>query len=72
MPYKMTKTDGKYKVTSPSGTRAKGTTKKKAQKQMNLLRGIKHGWKPTHNPVVSPTLVGMGKAILDKFYKKVT
>jgi len=47
MPYKIRKTDSKFRVTSPSGVKAKGTTKRKAQKQVNLLRGVKHGWKPT-------------------------
>ena len=48
MPYRMSKTKGgKYKVTSPHGTKSKGTTKKKAEAQIRLLRGVKHGWKPT-------------------------
>lgn len=46
MPYKMEKVDG-YKVSSPSGVHAKRTSKAKAQAQMNLLRGVEHGWKPT-------------------------
>lgn len=45
MPYKMKKVDG-YKVTSPRRTHAKSTTKKKAQRQMNLLRAVEHGWTP--------------------------
>jgi hypothetical protein len=47
MPYKVSKAGGKYKVTSPHGTKAKGTTKAKAKRQANLLRAVKHGWKPT-------------------------
>jgi hypothetical protein len=47
MPYKMHKVKGGYSVTSPHGKKAKKTTKRKAQAQMNLLRGIKHGWHPT-------------------------
>jgi hypothetical protein len=43
MPYKITKTKKGYRVTSPHGTRAKGTTLGKAKKQVNLLRGIEHG-----------------------------
>jgi len=46
MPYKIRKVDG-YKVTSPHGTKSKGTTKEKAKVQVNLLRGVEHGWKPT-------------------------
>ena len=46
MPYAMRKVDG-YKVTSPHGVKAKKTTKRKGQAQLNLLRAVKHGWKPT-------------------------
>lgn len=42
MPYKMRKVDG-YRVSSPSGVHAKGTTKEKAEAQMRLLRGVEHG-----------------------------
>lgn len=42
MPYKVNKTDGEYSVTSPHGTKAKGTTKKKAKAQVRLLQAIKH------------------------------
>jgi hypothetical protein len=48
MPVKITKTDGKYKVTHGGKVSAKGTTKAKAKKQANLLRGVAHGWKPTY------------------------
>jgi len=47
MPVKITKTDHKYKVSTPSGTKAKGTTKAKAEKQKRLLNAVEHGWKPT-------------------------
>ena len=48
MPYKISPTKGgKFRVTSPHGTKSKSTTKKKAEAQMRLLRGIKHGWRPT-------------------------
>ena len=47
MPYRVKKVDGKYKVTSPSGVKAKGTTRAKAEKQARLLRAIKHGFRPT-------------------------
>lgn len=46
MPYKMTKTDGKYRVSGPSGVHAKGTTRAKAESQMRLLRGVEHGMIP--------------------------
>lgn len=47
MPYKETKlSDEKFQVKSPRGIKAKGTTKKKADAQMRLLRGIEHGMVP--------------------------
>ena len=49
MPVKITKTDGKFKVATPKGTKAKGTTKKKAEKQKRLLNAVEHGWEPTGN-----------------------
>jgi len=45
-PVKITKVNG-YKVSTPGGTKAKSTTKAKAQRQANLLRAIDHGWVPT-------------------------
>lgn len=47
MPVKIREVKGGYRVKTPSGTHAKGTTKRKAQRQANLLRAIEHGWKPT-------------------------
>jgi len=48
MPVHLTKLkNGKYKVTTPNGTRAKSTTKAKAEAQARLLRAIDHGWHPT-------------------------
>ncbi|MFH1010599.1 MAG: hypothetical protein V1784_05130 [bacterium] len=46
MPVKIRKTKGGYRVSTPSGTKAKHTTKAKAMKQARLLRGIEHGMKP--------------------------
>lgn len=46
MPVKIRKVNG-YRVSTPSGTKAKRTTKKKAEAQARLLRGIDRGWKPT-------------------------
>jgi len=48
-PVKIRKVDG-YKVTHGGKVSAKSTTKEKAQKQANLLRGVAHGWKPTGKP----------------------
>ncbi len=41
---------GKYRVSTPSGTKAKSTTKAKAERQKRLLNAIDHGWKPTGKP----------------------
>ena len=46
MPVKIKKVDG-HQVSTPGGVKAKKTTKAKARRQANLLRGIEHGWKPT-------------------------
>ena len=48
MPYTTRSTGkGKVSVRSPHGVKAKATTPAKARRQVNLLRGVKHGWKPT-------------------------
>ena len=41
MPYKITRVDGKYKVTSPHGVKSKGSTEANAKKQVRLLPAIK-------------------------------
>jgi hypothetical protein len=47
MPYTMTQAmGGKFKVKSPHGVKAKGTTRKKAVAQMRLLRMKVHGVTP--------------------------
>lgn len=44
MPIKITKISaGKFRVSTPGGTKAKGTTKEKAEAQARLLRGVEHG-----------------------------
>jgi hypothetical protein len=49
MPAKITKAaGGKYRVSTPSGVHAKGTTKRKAEAQQRLLNAVDHGWRPTH------------------------
>jgi len=47
MPYKIRKKGNKYRVTSPHGVKAKGTTLRKAHKMVRLLNAVKHGWEPT-------------------------
>ena len=47
MPPKITRTKGgKFRVTTPGGVKAKGTTKAKAESQAKLLNAIDHGFKP--------------------------
>ncbi|PNX51508.1 MAG: hypothetical protein BV458_11440 [Thermoplasmata archaeon M9B2D] len=47
MPVKVKKVKGGYRVSTPHGTKAKKTTKKKAEAQKRLLNAVEHGWKPT-------------------------
>lgn len=48
MPVKIKKTKtGKYTVSTPGGTKSKGTTKAKAEAQARLLNAVEHGWHPT-------------------------
>jgi len=50
MPVSIRKTkSGKYQVRTPHGTKAKGTTKAKAEAQKRLLNAIEHNpdWRPT-------------------------
>jgi hypothetical protein len=43
MPAKISKTKGgKYRVSTPNGVHAKGTTKKKAEAQKRLLNALDH------------------------------
>lgn len=49
MPYSIRKTDNKFKVVNTATGKTKGThpSRTSAQKQINLLRGVEHGWVPT-------------------------
>ena len=48
MPAKIRKVGkNRYSVKTPGGTKAKATTKAKAEAQRRLLEGIDRGWKPT-------------------------
>jgi hypothetical protein len=46
MPATVRKVKGGYRVTTPEGTTARKTTKKKADRQARLLNALAHGWKP--------------------------
>lgn len=46
-PVKVTRTPGgRYRVSTPSGVHARGTTRAKAEKQKRLLNAVEHGWTP--------------------------
>jgi hypothetical protein len=48
MPVHVQKIGNRYRVSTQNQTHAIGATKQKAQAQARLLRGVEHGWKPTH------------------------
>ena len=52
MPVTIAKTDHKYRVSTPGGTKAKGTSLRKAMAQKRLLQAIEHNpdWHPTGQP----------------------
>ncbi len=68
MPVSIKKTDGKYRVSTPNEVHAKHTTKAKAQRQANLLRGVEHGWKPTGEPArdTKESVQSQAQALVDK------
>lgn len=39
--------NGKVRVSTPHGVKAKATTPKKAKRQKRLLNAVEHGWKPS-------------------------
>lgn len=49
MPYAIRKQNTKFAVVNTETGKTKGThnSRMAAQRQMNLLRGVEHGWKPT-------------------------
>jgi hypothetical protein len=74
MPVSISKTDGKYRVSTPGGVKALGTTKQKAKRQATLLRAIDHGWKPTGEPAeesVRTAALALAKAVLEGGKKEV-
>ena len=48
MPVSIKKVDG-YRVSTLHGTKARHTTKKKAEAQKRLLNAVEHSWRPTKN-----------------------
>ena len=55
MPVTVRKTSkGKYRVSTPNGVHAKGTTKEKAEAQRTLLNAIDHGWIPSDRKPLKP------------------
>lgn len=67
MPVSIEKTDGKYRVSTPHGVKAKHTTKAKAERQRNLLNAVEHGWEPTGAPArdTKESLQGKAQALVD-------
>ncbi len=52
MPVTIKKVNG-YRVSTPHGTKAKKTTKKKAMRQKRLLNAVEHSnWRPTGKKAV--------------------
>lgn len=47
MPVRIRKVKRGYRVTDAGRTTAKHTSKRNAQRQADLLRAVKHGWRPT-------------------------
>ena len=48
MPAHVTKTDGKYRVSTPGGIKSKGSTMRNAMAQKRLLNAVEHSdWRPT-------------------------
>lgn len=48
MPVKVSKIDGKYRVSTPGKAHALGTGKRQAERQARLLRAVDQGWTPTY------------------------
>lgn len=46
MPVKITRRGNRYRVSHGGKVSAKSTTRGKARRQANLLRGLEHGWQP--------------------------
>jgi hypothetical protein len=46
MPVKITRRGTRYQVTHGGKVSAKSTTRARATRQANLLRGVEHGWRP--------------------------
>lgn len=52
------KTNGKVRVSTPGGVKAKATTPAKAARQTRLLNAVEHGWKPTGREAIAKKIVG--------------
>jgi hypothetical protein len=46
MPVTISKSGSGWRVSTPHGTKAKHTTRKKAMAQKRLLNAVEHGWVP--------------------------
>lgn len=61
MPVTIRKVGGRYRVLTPGGVKARGTTKAKARAQARLLRGVEHGWRPTGKKKKHYSRMGKGR-----------
>lgn len=51
MPIKVSKIDGKYRMSSPTGNNGTGPTRQQAARQTTLIRAIDNGWKPEEDEI---------------------
>lgn len=57
MPVKTIKLkNGKVRVSTPNGVKAKATTPAKAASQKRLLNAVDHGFKPTHQKLLAKVM----------------
>ena len=65
MPYKSVRKGKCFDVENleTGKVHAKCTTRAKAQKQMNLLRGVEHGWTPSKKKLLGPTPTQAGTGL---------
>jgi hypothetical protein len=58
--------DGKVRVRTPGGVKAKATTPAKAVRQKRLLDAVEHGWKPTGKPASQSAAQKKARATIRK------
>jgi hypothetical protein len=71
MPVKVRKVKGGYQVSHGGKVSAKKTTKAKAERQANLLRGVAHGWEPTGKVAQKTGVSSHTDPVADKALKQI-